>query len=715
MTAFPVSLAVVVAASGAGGVLAALLPASRSPRVIAWCGGLAAAAATAAGVAALVDGTVVARRLWTIPGIGDVVLRQDPLGGVFLLVTGLVLAPAAVFAVTALPPLLARYSGRAFAVLHFALVPAVVWILVAGDVFSFFVAWEIMSIVSYLLVGFEQDRQENRRAAYLMLVMSEAGALAALLGLLLLAAHAGAQDFDSIRTAAGTLGGGARLAVVLLALFGFGVKSGLVPVNGWLPGAYAAAPAAFVPVLAGATLNLGLYGIFRVCADLLPATFEAPGLVMLSVGSLSALTGILYATTDNDLKTLLAHSSIENAGIVTVGIGAGLVFVASHLPALAAIAFVAALYHLVNHALFKTLLFVGAGAVERQAGTRDLDRLGGLVHRMPWTTLAVLVGVVSIAALPPSNGFISEWLTLQTLLRSAELPSVAVKVVFALCGAALALTAALAVTCFAKVFAMGFLGMPRSAEAEDTREATPSALAALGGLAALCIVLGVVPTYVIGVLDGAVAPVAGARAASVLVPPFFATGAGDGSLPPAFLTEFHELGAQVGQGLVPGRGLVVLHRGGPANPVVFAAAPTYLGLVLAAMLLVVFGLVWMAARRRRSVVRRECWDGGVRRLLPEMTYTATGFANPVRVIFHAVFRPTIVEDTRAAVAEHFRTAIRREVETVHIVDRLVVEPARTLMLAVAGQLARMHQGRLNAYVAYVLLSLLAVMAIFALR
>ncbi len=715
MSAFTAWLAAVGTLCGAGIVLGIALPARHAPRVIALLGTLAALATLGLGAHALSGGAPAATAIWTIPAAGDVVLHADALSALFLLVTGVVILAASIFIATSLPPILETYSGRAFAVLYFGLVASVVWVLVASDVFSFFVAWEIMSIVSYLLVLFEHEQEANRRAGYLMLAMSEAGALAALLGFLLLAAHAGSQDFAHMRTAAPTLDGDIRLAILLLTLFGFGVKAGLVPVNAWLPRAYTAAPAPFVPVLAGATLNLGLYGIFRVNADLVSPTSVLPGVVTLVVGTLSALLGILYATTDGDLKTLLAHSSIENAGIITAGFGAGLVFAAAGRPVLSSVAFLVALYHLVNHALFKTLLFVSAGVVEQRAGTRDLDRLGGLVRRMPWTALAALVGVLSIAAMPPFNGFVSEWLTLQTLLRSAELASVGVNVIFALCGAGLALTAALAVTCFAKVFAMGFLGMARSAEADEAREAHPSAIASMALLGLLCVVLGVLPTYVIGLLDVAVAPIARASAAAALVPPFFAGSPGHATLPSAFVGEFHDLGAQVGEGLAPGPGLVILHRGGAANPVVFAAAPTYVCLVLGALLLAVLGVVGGVLVRRRAVVRRECWDGGIRRLLPEMTYTATGFANPVRVIFHAIFRPTIVEDTRTTVAEHFRTAIRRETVAAHIVDRLVVEPGRALTTGIAHQLARMHHGRLNAYVAYVLLSLVVVIAVFAWR
>ena len=713
MSGFALWLVALAILALTGIVLALTVPERHTPRVVAWLGVAASVVLIGLGGGEVFAASPVTLYLWTIPSVGTVTLRADTVSGVFLLAAGLVFLPVSVFTSYALPVLLGRYSGRAYAVMYFGLLLSVAWILVSSDVFSFLVAWEIMSVLCYLLVTFEHEDAEHRRAGFLMLAISEAGALAAALGLLLLAAHAGALDFAGMKEAAAALTGGMRLTIFLLTFFGFGVKAGLVPVNLWLPGAYTAAPAPFVPVLAGATLNLGLYGIFRVNADLLPAATATPGVVALVVGTLSALVGILYATTDNDLKTLLAHSSIENAGIITAGFGAGFVFIAAGLSALAAIAFLVALYHLVNHSLYKTLLFIGTGVIDARAGTRDLDRLGGLLHRLPWTGLAVLAGVLSIAALPPFNGFVSEWLTLQTMLRSAELPSGGVRIVFALCGAGLALTAALSVTCFVKLFAMGFLGMTRSSEAERATEPDRAALAPLGFLATVCLLLGVLPTYVIPTLDRAVQPLAHASAATALVPPFFSAAPGHDSLPSAFATEFHDLGAQVGQGLAPGSGLVLLHRGGTANPVVFAAAPTYLALALAALLALVFLLLRLTATRRR-VVRGECWDGGIRRLWPELTYTATGFSNPVRVIFQAVFRPTIVEDTRETVAEHFRTAIRREAEAVHIVDRLVLDPARALALGLARALARLHHGRLNAYIAYALLSILLALVVVTL-
>jgi hydrogenase-4 component B len=351
--------------------------------------------------------------------------------------------------------------------------------------------------------------------------------------------------------------------------------------------------------------------------------------------------------------------------------------------------------------------------VETQTGTRDIDQLGGLIKWMPLTAFAFLIGTLSIAALPPFNGFVSEWLTLQVMLRSAELASLGAKIVFALCGAGLALTAALAVTCFVKVFAMSFLGMRRLNGEVRVTEAAPRTLVPMAILAVLCLAFGVLPTYVIPMLDPASAQLAGASASETLVPPFFASAQGHGVLPAGFVGEFHDLGAQLGETVLPGRGLVVLHRGATQNPVVFAMSTSYMLLALTGLLTLAWVVIrlWLTRARRRT--RRERWDGGVRQLLPEMTYTATGFSNPVRVIFDAIFRPTTVEDTRETVAEHFRIAIRREKEHVHLVDRLVFQPVGLAALWFARTLAAMHHGRINAYVTYAFLALLIVFAVLS--
>jgi hydrogenase-4 component B len=726
------TLIVFFALCATGVLLALVTPQRGNPLLLAMIGAAAGVALAVAGGHALLGRHPFFAVLWKLPVAGgELRIGLDPTSGLFLLITGVVYCLTSIFSAGYLKRYLGQYSLRAFSVMYFALFASIAAVLIARDVVSFLLAWEAMSITSYLLVNYEFEREENIRAGYLMLAMGEAGTLAAAVALILLAVAAGSCDFQVIGAAlrsSGTagsvvtgvsglraattvvLGPGVRWAVFLLSLFGFGVKAGLMPFNSWLPRAHPVAPANVSALLSGVILNLGIYGIVRVNLDLLPVHLMGPGLLALVVGAVSAFVGILYATTENDAKTMLAHSSIENMGIIVAGLGAGFVFSAAGRPALADIAFVAALYHMTNHSVYKALLFLGAGTVDGRAGTRDLDRLGGLIRVMPWTALFFLVGALSIAAMYPFSGFVSEWLTLQAILRSAELSSSAVKLVFALAGVTLALTAALAVTCFVKAFAFAFLGHARSKSAESASEAPASMLAPMGALAALSLVLGVTPTYVIPALSGTLERLGDGSATRTLVPAFFASNPDHMALPRKFVSEFHDLGAETGSSILPGRGLVVLHRGGADNPVVFAMSTSYGAVVLAILLAAAVGIVRWTTRRRR-ILRETRWDGGVRQLFPEMTYTATGFSNPVRVVFDAILRPRTVEDTEETVAQHFRVAIRRSHEPVHLVDRLVLNVLATQLTGAARLLARMHHGKVNAYVTYVLGTLIVLLVL----
>ncbi len=666
---------------------------------------------TAAGIA-LTAGRTFSAPLWRLDGLGAFSIRLDMLSAIFLFAAGLVYLPISVFVKNFVE---SRYRGQyplgRYGTMYFALMASVVLILTAGDAPLFLISWECMSILCYLLVNYERRRSGDGRAAYIMLAMSEAGFLAVVVAFAIAAGSAPNWSFTSLAAAAAHLSSGAIWAIFVLGFFGFGVKAGLVPVNFWLPRCYTATPAVFIPVLAGVTLNLGFYGILRLNEDIAHPHWIGPGLLALFVGSLTALVGILYATTENDMKTMLAHSSIENAGIIVAGIGASLVFRASGYGLAAAIALTAALYHMVNHSVYKTLLFQGAGEIEAATGTRNMDSLGGLARLLPALSVVFLVGCLSIAAIPPFNGFVSEWLTLQSLLRSASLVSPAVKILFAICGAALALTAALAVTCFVKVYAMSFLGIRRGEWKLRTPKRIRQTHFALVYLACACFLLGILPTYVIPVLNRAIEPLTGASATVSLVPSFFTATPQNQQLPAAFLHDFHNIGAQAGGSVLPGRGMVVLVRGAEQNPVIFAMS-TFYGFIALAIFVFLTWFIVTKLTRRREVVRNELWAGGIPRLLPEMSYTATGFSNPVRVVFQAIFRPDIVEDTRKTVAVHFRTAILRRREEEHLVDRLFFHPVGDAISWFATLLARMHHGRLNAYVAYSVVFLIVVLVLF---
>ncbi|MGY8663222.1 hydrogenase 4 subunit B [Bradyrhizobium sp. UFLA05-109] len=382
-------------------------------------------------------------------------------------------------------------------------------VVLANDAFSFLVAWEFMSLTSWALVVAHHREADNVRAGYVYLLMASFGTLVLLLAFGLLANGAG-YDFDAIRAShpSAALAG----TVVILVLLGAGSKAGLVPLHAWLPLAHPAAPSHVSALMSGVMTKVAVYGFVRVVFDLLPEPEWWWSMVVLLVGGPTATLGVLYALMQRDIKRVLAYSTIENIGIIFTGLGLALAFKAQGLDWVAALAFTAAMLHVFNHVLFKSLLFFGAGAVLEATGARDMEKLGGLIHRMPRTAFAMLVGCVAISALPPFNGFVSEWLTFQAILLSPQLPSWGLKLAIPAVGGLLALAAAFAAACFVKLYGISFLGRPRTDLAANAHETDRFSLAAMFALAALCLVAGILP----GLFIDALAPVSKAMVGNAM-------------------------------------------------------------------------------------------------------------------------------------------------------------------------------------------------------
>jgi len=372
-------------------------------------------------------------------------------------------------------------------------------VVLADDAFSYLLCWEFMSLASWALVMAHHRETGNAKAGYVYLVMASFGTLALLLAFGLLAGPTGTYEFAAIRAAQHTPYVAAL--VLILMLLGAGSKAGLVPLHVWLPLAHPAAPSHVSALMSGVMTKVAIYGFIRVVFDLLgPPTWSA-SVIVLFLGGVTAVMGILYAMMEQDLKRLLAYSTIENVGIIFASLGLALAFQANGLKLAAALAFTAALFHVLNHSFFKSLLFFGAGAVLTSTGERDMDKLGGLIHRMPLTSFVFLVGCVAISALPPFNGFVSEWLIFQAVLQSPDLPQWALKIMVPAVGALLALAAALAGACFVKAFGVTFLGRPRSPAAQNAGEVDRYSLAAMFILAAFCLLAGILPGLVIDALS----------------------------------------------------------------------------------------------------------------------------------------------------------------------------------------------------------------------
>jgi hydrogenase-4 component B len=467
-------------------------------------------------------------------------------------------------------------------------------VLVADDAYSFLLSWEFMSIASWALVMAHHREDDNARAGYVYIVMASFGTLTLLLAFALLAGPAGGYAFDVMRAA--TPPAGLAGLVFMLALIGAGSKAGIVPLHVWLPLAHPAAPSHVSALMSGVMTKVAVYGFVRIVFELAGPEGWWWSIPVLTVGAGTALLGVLYALMQHDLKRLLAYHTVENIGIIYIGLGLALAFKPFGMPSASALALTAGLLHAFNHSLFKSLLFFGAGAVLSATGERDMEHLGGLIHKMPRTAFAFLVGCVAISALPPFNGFVSEWLTFQAILLTPDLPSWSLKILSPAVGALLALSAALAAACFAKAFGITFLGRPRTNAAERARERNHFTLTAMMAPALLCLIVGVFP----GLFIDALAPVA-----SILVGGRMPVQAGN-----AWLSI-----APVAQSRSSYNGLLVF---------LFIA-------ISASLAASVIHRVASNALRRAPA-----WDCGAPDASPATQYSAESFAQPIRRVFGAV-------------------------------------------------------------------------------
>ena len=514
--------------------------------------------------------------------------RLDPLAAAFLIVVNLGGATASLYGLGD-----GRHEREPARVLPFfpAFLAGMNLVVLADDAFTFLLTWEFMSLTSWALVMAHHQQRGNAEAGFIYLVMASLGTLSLLLGFGLLAGPDGGYAFDAIRNAHPSP---TTAAVVLaLTLLGAGSKAGLAPLHVWLPLAHPAAPSHVSALMSGVMTKVAVYGFVRIVFDLMGPGAWWWGAVVLLFGGASAVLGVLHALMEHDLKRLLAYHTVENIGIIFIGLGLGLAFRANGMAAPAALAMTAALFHVFNHSVFKSLLFFGSGAVLAATGQRDMERLGGLIHGMPWTAFAFLIGSAAISALPPFNGFVSEWLTFQAILLTPQVPQWVLKFLAPAVGAALALSAALAAACFVKAFGISFLGRPRTPAAQNAQEVDAFSLGAMFVLVALCLVAGILPGYFIDALAPVVRSVVG------------------GQLPQQSALSWLTI-VPIAESRSSYNGLVLF--------VLIAAAATIASYVIHR---------WASHAIRRSAP----WDCGFPDASTATQYTAGSFAQPIRRVF----------------------------------------------------------------------------------
>jgi len=661
-------------AVGAGAALGVTLPA-RS-RV------LGAALGSSAGCLAALLGAgqvLVSGRPWSVhnsqilPFTGAN-FSLDPLSALFVATTAVVGLAASCYAVgyAAHGPRSRTATGMLPAfVATLLLVPA------AASVATFMAAWELMALVSLLLLLTEhRQHAETRDAAQWYASMTHIGAAAILLGLVLLASYAGGQTFSVMAARGAHLSIALRSTVFVLVLIGFASKAGAVPLHVWLPRAHPEAPSPVSALMSGAMVNLGVYGIIRVGEDLLGGGRLWWWLLVATLGVLSALFGALHAAASTDLKRLLAYSTVDNIGLVLIGVGAAGALAQGGHRLLAALAMLAALFHVVNHALFKGCLFLGAGAVQHAAGTRDLDQLGGLARRLPLTAALFGIGALSITALPPFNGFASEWLLLEGLLHGFADHTGATEVALLVGVAALALTGGLTAAAFVKALGIGFLGQPRSGGATRAHEVAPSMLAGMALLAAVCVVLGVVP--------GVMLPVLG-RATS------------------------WGLAMRSTDPLHSGLGLDLAGLNGAIEPALVLAD------LLGALVLAWAGTRVLGRRAEmRNVRRAEAWGCGRELQTARMEYTATSFAEPLQRVFVDVLRPDQdLEVTHVAESRYFPRAISYQNRIDDGIERSIYRPVIRSVMAWGRLARRVPNGSVHRYLAFGFVALVVILVVLA--
>jgi hydrogenase-4 component B len=563
----------------------------------------------------------------------------DRLSGFFLGTLGVAGAPALVFATRYLER---NARGRAVGALTAVFLLTLVLVVCARDAFTLLGGWELMTLVPAAIILVASGDELARRTVFVYVAITHLGGAGAWVSVLLLS-HAGALGGGRVLAHGSAL----QAAIAVTAIVGFGTKAGVMPLHAWLPRAHPLAPAHVSALMSGVMIKVAVYGLIRVLVDwsgVLPLWISV---TVLALGALSAVGGVVYALFQHDLKRLLAFHSIENIGIILLGIGACTLLRSRGNDAWASFALAAALLHTLNHAVFKSLLFLGAGAFEKAVGSLELDRLGGLLRRMPWTGGAFLVGAMAIAGLPPLNGFASEWLTLRSLLHVPASGGVVDGLAGALALAGLAATVALAVYCFVKVVGLVLLGRPRRELVASAVEAPWEMRLAVASLAAACLVLGVAPGLLFGVLTG-IAPWASAGPLHVGL-------------------QLPETGS--------------LSTGGIALA---------LGVLTGAFLLL---------RGRRVAPPAPTWACG-QAVEPQLSWTSAGFTKPLRLVLEAVLRPhrEIEVQTRGSVVQ----SISYQGHVPHLLDERLYGPVLRLALAGAAQARRLQSGRLSTYVAYLI-------------
>ena len=618
----------------------------------------------------LLNGTM-SFQFTSVPYLGAFTVQVDQLSAFFLLAICVLTFSVSLFSDGYVRQYIGKYNVGLFGALFALFFVSMVLVVSASNVILFLIVWEMMSLCSYFLVVYENREEEAVSAGLLYLVMTHIGTALIMVSLITISFEAGTFDFNGIMASHGAMPLLLRNLAFVFLLLGFGMKAGIVPLHVWLPHAHPAAPSNVSALMSGVMIKTAIYMLIRTSFMFLGVTEVWWGLVVLLIGSVTALLGVLYALMETDIKRALAFSSVENIGIIFIALGASMVFYAYGLAELSALALIAALLHVLNHSLFKGLLFMGAGSVHYATGTKNMERMGGLAKRMPMTSVLFFVGALSISAIPPFNGFVSEWLIFQSLLLSNNITNVTVNLILAIALGMLALTGALAAACFVRIYGITFLARPRSEQAAEAREVPRSMLLGMAIPAVLCVLTGVLAFMVVPFVNTVTTGIVGVSIADQLV-----------------------------------NGLFLQTPSGSATSMSPPLIAVLLGVFLAVIILAVR---FYGGRAKRTKV--DTWDCGTP-LTSRNEYTATGHSQPINRVFNVLYRSKQVFSSGRTSDPYVRNDMSYRTSMEQIFERYLYGPVAHLATGIARRVSVIQTGSIQTYLAYIFATLVLLLLIF---
>lgn len=602
----------------------------------------------------------------------NLAVNIDSLSAFFVLIISTVSFASSLYGLSYMQKYVKEYNLGAFGFFYNLFIASLLLVCTASNGLYFLLVWELMSITSYFLVIFENRIKENVKAGLIYLIMTHFGTAFIVLSFILLYISTGSFDFSYIKSHAAAIPTLTKNIVFVLALIGFGTKAGIIPLHIWLPRAHPAAPSQVSALMSGVMIKTAILMFIRLFLDVLPTQQVWWGLVILTIGAVSSILGVLYALSEHDIKKLLAYHSVENIGIILMGVGSALTFYALGAIPLTILATSAALYHTLNHAIFKSLLFLGAGSVVHQTHTHNIEEYGGLIKKMPYTALFFLIGALAISAMPPFNGFASEWLTYQSLFMGILAKGTIIKASFIIAAASLAFTGGLAAACFVKAFAVTFLAKPRSKESEKAKESPFIMNIGMGLLAALCLILGL--------------------GASLLTPYLVSISKSLTSMKDGYSVIITNIDSiQIGQGFA----LLNL-------PAVF--------LSLLGITVLVYCVVFLKTKKQKEEVVAT-WDCGAPPLTTRAEITSTAFARSLITMFGGILKPTKQHDVEYSDVEsrYFPTSRTVTLNTPNLYEQYLYQPFHKLLINMSSKVGIVQNGNVNQYLLYIFITLIGLL------